>query len=263
MRFSDWLLLAALATTACTVRVDPDKSRFSCDADADCGSDYECRSPFGGGKGRCFARGSCQEVELCNGADDNCDGRVDESFPEKGTACTVPSLAGRCNAGSPTCSAGVVTCTQTVLPGTEKCDGVDEDCDGTIDNGFDLTRNDAHCGTCDTKCGVGTACRASRCEERTCSDALDNDDGGTRDCADPSCAGLGCNAGQPNQNCAKPPDAGVTDGGLGACVPREAACANGADDDNDGQADCADTDCNGQNCAAGHVCAAGICPSPG
>jgi hypothetical protein len=57
------------------------------------------------------------------------------------------------------------------------------------------------------------------------------------------------------------PDAGLGD----ACPSTEIACTNGMDDDCDGHADCADTDCAAATCDDGHVCtttdqcAGGVC----
>lgn len=60
----------------------------------------------------------------------------------------------------------------------ELCGGGDEDCDGTVDEGFDLTSDPAHCGGCDVACdpanGVG-ACVDGACTIASC-------DGGWDDC---------------------------------------------------------------------------------
>jgi hypothetical protein len=97
--------------------------------------------------------------ELCNGKDDNCDGRVDEGFDFQqdplncgvcGNICKKP------NALSVTCAGGACTTVTACLPGFqdnngnpadgceyrcpvfpptgEACDGVDNNCDGLTDN---------------------------------------------------------------------------------------------------------------------------------
>jgi len=77
------------------------------------------------------------EIERCNQLDDDCDGMVDEAFPE---------LGGACSAGVGACaSAGVLVCapdgTQSLcdaVPGSptdEVCDGIDNDCNGVTDEG--------------------------------------------------------------------------------------------------------------------------------
>jgi hypothetical protein len=76
--------------------------------------------------------------ELCNAIDDDCDGAVDETYPNIGDACTAGVGAClrygalRCAAGgtSTECSAAAGT------PSTERCNGVDDDCDGSTDETF-------------------------------------------------------------------------------------------------------------------------------
>jgi hypothetical protein len=75
--------------------------------------------------------------EVCNGADDDCDGNTDEAVPVQ--ACGV----GACAEGETYCEGGDVKC--TFMPGgdfdkslAEACDGLDNDCDGATDNGFFL-----------------------------------------------------------------------------------------------------------------------------
>jgi len=88
-------------------------------------------------------------VEICNGVDDNCDGTVDE-----GCACTLGMMrscytgpsgtagVGICHAGAQTCVAGPGgvgsmwgSCSGAVVPGSEICNNMDDDCNGAVDNG--------------------------------------------------------------------------------------------------------------------------------
>lgn len=77
--------------------------------------------------------------ELCNNLDDDCDGEVDETFPEEGASCTVPGQRGACAQGTYVCRDGEVSCPQTVFPADRETCGnaIDENCNGQIDEGED------------------------------------------------------------------------------------------------------------------------------
>jgi MYXO-CTERM domain-containing protein len=63
--------------------------------------------------------------ETCDGADEDCDGLIDEGFDADGDGVT--SCGGDCNDNNPGVGPNA----------TETCNGADEDCDGLIDEGFD------------------------------------------------------------------------------------------------------------------------------
>lgn len=75
-----------------------------------------------------------QGSETCNSLDDDCDGDVDETFPEQGSTCTVSGQQGICAVGTRVCVGGSLLCPQTVFPeAQETCNQKDDDCDGATD----------------------------------------------------------------------------------------------------------------------------------
>jgi hypothetical protein len=83
------------------------------------------------------AWGTCAPpAETCNGADDDCDGMVDDGFAcAPGAMQTCPTACGTTGSRVCTAACGWPACT----PPAEACNGLDDDCDGTPDEG---------CGTC-------------------------------------------------------------------------------------------------------------------
>jgi MYXO-CTERM domain-containing protein len=76
--------------------------------------------------------------ELCDGKDNDCDGKVDEDFADKGKACSVGNGACKTN-GKYICKtdgSGIVCDAKVIKPSKEICDGKDNDCDGQTDEDF-------------------------------------------------------------------------------------------------------------------------------
>jgi hypothetical protein len=56
-------------------------------------------------------------AEVCDGKDNNCNGGVDESYPEKGAQCEMSTGLGACRCGVRGCTGGSLTCNPTTVPG--------------------------------------------------------------------------------------------------------------------------------------------------
>jgi hypothetical protein len=74
--------------------------------------------------------------EKCNGKDDDCDGQVDETFPELGQACDGAD-SDQCADGFWLCAddGSKAVCVELAGPWVEACNGKDDDCDGQVDEG--------------------------------------------------------------------------------------------------------------------------------
>ena len=126
------------------------------------------------GQQRCSAGrwGQClgevkPSVEVCDGKDSDCDGRIDEDLRR---ACysgpTGTKGVGICRGGTQSCSNGNwSSCQQEVKPAVETCDTKDNDCDGLTDEGSSICSINRVCQrgscVCDRKKGyypLGNTC---------------------------------------------------------------------------------------------------------
>ncbi|MEZ4436418.1 MAG: MopE-related protein [bacterium] len=226
------------------------------------------------GVGRCAARGravcagdgsvGCDAVagapraEVCDGVDDDCDGRVDEGLG-LGEVCAA-GVGGCRRAGQRVCDAGggVVCSAQAAPAGVEACSGVDDDCDGAVDEGFGVGERCAvgvgQCAAAGARVclGDGTAgcdAVAGAAQPEVCN-GLDDDCDGVMDeglrLGERCVVGVGA--------CAAPGVRVCGAGGAVACEGEPGAPAaekcNGEDDDCDGAVD--------ERFALGEGCAVGV-----
>ena len=115
--------VARLASTDCATHGD----LGTCDGERACGSE---------GLSACDA--ATPAAEVCNAADDDCDGATDEGFEAVGTACDGDD-ADSCMDGLWACGVdGALACGDDASSKVELCNGVDDDCDGDTDEDFPL-----------------------------------------------------------------------------------------------------------------------------
>ncbi len=220
------------------VDAGPDLGPMVCEP----GTVRACGVPFGRcnvGLQTCDARGQwgpCDggaepAEEICNGLDDDCDGRTDEALAE------VCGDGGDCRPGRRVCELGVWTaCDDAQDPRAEVCDGFDDDCDGAVDEdllrpcSFDRGQCSAGLQTCVE--GVWQPCEGGTVAAPETCDGTDEDcDGLVDEELFIPCGGDPCDM------------AGIRlclDGAFGDCLPRRPpiseACDN-RDNDCDGMVD--------------------------
>lgn len=207
-----------------------------------------------GGTGRAFQANNGRELfeafntiadaatqEVCDGKDNDCDGRIDEDLPA--TPCETD-----CGTGEQLCVDGVRTeCRGGEIP-AEVCGGGDEDCDGRLDEATPLpcVTISGNPGTLPCVDGVvaddclpDEAFREERC------DAIDNDEDGRVDEGQDAPCMVDCHPGR--RICVA--------GSLTRCTAEPAGPerCNGIDDDCDGLID------EGAECVGAAACIDGAC----
>ncbi len=186
------------ADFACTVKAFEDAgSKTTCAADGDCSvtgeacdvSDGKCKTLVGAcpGKAACSDKGALlctgaatPKPEVCNGTDDDCDGKADEGFAWDGGAAGKIEVGDACGTGA--CAGGKVVCdgaTKSTCDSlgkvtNETCDGLDNDCNGKAD---------------DAACEDNDACTEDVCDSvaKTCTNKAKTDCDDKDTCTDDSC----------------------------------------------------------------------------
>src|SRR5690554_20124 len=115
---------------------DPNDVEFACDPSLVPAGYVANRDDCDDTSSRVYG-GANPAAEICDGLDNNCDGRVDElsALGQAGDACNSPET-GVCKAGVWVCGgAEGWACEPNIAPDsqTEICDGLDNNCDGRVD----------------------------------------------------------------------------------------------------------------------------------
>jgi hypothetical protein len=185
------------------------------------------------------------EAETClnENADNDCNGLSDD-IANRGMACNVASNAGLCRTGVLQCqgSRAELSCI-TPQPAAESCNGLDDNCDGRMDEGFDLTSDKMHCGSCGTSCNAGETCCAGHCTNLATDNANCGACGAEHACMAGStcCSGMCAGTMSDNNHCGSCTT---------SCAAGESCCAGS----------CVNTKTDAKHCGSCDACTTGAQP---
>ena len=180
----------------------------------------------------------------CDGFDDDCDGRSDESYAPQSVQCGTGACAA---AGTTICSDGRVSASCTpggAAAADTVCNGIDDDCNGELDEDYVTVRTACGVGACGAagwsscqagvvrdSCVPGTGASA----DTTCN-AVDDDCNGRVDedyVGQSTACGIGACAADGSTRCS----AGSVVDSCHPNTPGASDSCNGIDDDCDGRLD--------------------------
>jgi len=162
------------------------------------------------GRLQCSAQPAPPRAEICDGRDNDCDGRLDEEVPPpcnpRDEACNgldddqdgrvdealSRPCQGVCGGGREHCEAGAWSACDARQPAAERCNAEDDDCDGRADEGLERPCETA-CGLGIERCAVGEwlACNAPQPRLEACDQVDDDCDGQVDEGACGRCHGQG------------------------------------------------------------------------